>query len=70
MEIDKKTVQLLNLSNTAANGKPFQIHGNLCNIFFLDGNSESLQEADLQKMFYPNQTGTGATRIAAEFLTE
>ena len=70
VDSDKKPVHLLNLSNTAANGKPFQIHGNFCNIFFLDGHSESLQEADLQKKFYPNQTGTGATRIAAEFLTE
>lgn len=70
VDSDKKPVHLLNLSNTAANGKPFQIHGNFCNIFFLDGHSESLQEADLQKKFYPNQTGTGAIRIAAEFLTE
>lgn len=48
-------------------GKPFQIHNSrsLCNIFFLDGHSETLNEADFQKKYYPNLTGTGATKASS-----
>ncbi|MPM72251.1 hypothetical protein SDC9_119224 [bioreactor metagenome] len=48
-------------------GKPFQIHNSrsLCNIFFLDGHSETLNQADFQKKYYPNLTGTGATKASS-----
>lgn len=48
-------------------GKPFQVHNSrsLCNIFFLDGHSETLAQADFQKKYYPNLTGTGATKATS-----
>ncbi len=61
---------LLNLTNETGNGKPFQIHGNFCNFFFLDGHSESLQQADAQKRYYPAQNADAAEQVAATYLTE
>jgi len=70
----KKPVSLLDLKSSASatEGNPFQIHGNFCNIFFLDGHSESLAEADLAKKYYPNQSAStgGALQVAAKYLTE
>lgn len=61
---------LLNLTNGTGNGKPFQIHGNFCNFFFLDGHSESLQQAEAQRRYFPAQDTDGAVRVAANFLNE
>jgi len=68
----KKPVPLLDLKSTAtaSTGNPFQIHGNFCNIFFLDGHSESLPQAELIKKYYPNQSGTGASQVAVKYLAE
>ena len=56
--------------DTGKNGAPFQIHGNFCNFFFLDGHSESLQQADAQKRYYPAQGENAAYKVAATYLTE
>ncbi len=70
----KKPVHLLDLKSnaTASEGNPFQIHGNFCNIFFLDGHSESLPEAELVKKYYPNQSTStgGALQVAVKYLAE
>ena len=60
---------LLDLA-TGKTGAPFQIHGNFCNFFFLDGHSESLQQADAQKRYYPAQGENAAYKVAATYLTE
>lgn len=70
VDSNKKPEHLLNLANSNDNGKPFQIHGNFCNIFFLDGHSESLQAAELTKKYYPKQSGTGASQIEAKYRAE
>ncbi|MEI3002135.1 MAG: prepilin-type N-terminal cleavage/methylation domain-containing protein [Victivallis sp.] len=68
-----KPVHLMDLSSgaSATEGNPFRIHGNFCNVFFLDGHSESLQEADLRKKFYPNQSNAEASKAeSAVFRSE
>ncbi len=69
-KVGKVASNLLNLTKEAGNGKPFQIHGNFCNFFFLDGHSESLQQADAQKRYYPAQNADAAKQVAATYLTE
>ena len=69
-----KPVHLLNLSGdaSATAGNLYKIHGNFSNVFYLDGHAESIQEADLNKRYYPKVSGEGAEKVAAgyKFLTE
>ena len=65
---------MLNLSGdaSATAGNLYKIHGNFSNVFYLDGHAESIQEADLNKRYYPKVSGEGAEKVAAgyKFLTE
>lgn len=67
---EKLPKHLLDLSSGKTEGKPFRIHGDFCNVFFLDGHAEGQQEGDLQKKFYPNASEQEASRIKANFVTD
>ena len=51
---------LISFAGTTA-GRPAKLHGEECNLFFLDGHGESLAENSITRKVYP--TGSAAARI-------
>ena len=59
-------------SNVTSKGGPYQIHSGrtYCNVFFLDGHTETLNNTDLKRKYSPKQSEEGAVKIAVDYITE